>query len=111
MVTVLDDLTADQLVSILADTQNALTKQYAKLLAMEGVDLQFSDDALRALADQALKKGTGARALRSLLEKLMLDLMYDIPGSPDISGVTLTRQFVESGAPPLIRHKADQQAA
>ena len=111
MVTVLDDLTADQLVAILADTQNALTKQYAKLLAMEGVDLQFSDDALRALADQALKKGTGARALRSLLEKLMLDLMYDIPGSPDISGVTLTRQFVEGGAPPLIRRKADQKAA
>jgi ATP-dependent Clp protease ATP-binding subunit ClpX len=111
MVTVLDDLTADQLVSILTETQNALTKQYAKLLAMEGVDLQFSDDALRALADQAIKKGTGARALRSLLEKLMLDVMYDIPGSPEVSGVTLTRQCVEDGAPPLIRRKADQKAA
>jgi ATP-dependent Clp protease ATP-binding subunit ClpX len=111
MVTVLDDLTADQLVSILTDTQNALTKQYAKLMAMEGVDLQFSEDALRALADQAIKKGTGARALRSLIEKLMLDVMYEIPGSPEVSGVTLTRQCVEDGAPPLIRRKADQKAA
>src|SRR5262249_26386482 len=69
MVTVLADLTESQLVSILYDTRNALSKQYAKLMAMEGVDLESSADALKELAGQAIKKGTGARALRSLLEK------------------------------------------
>jgi len=79
MLTVLAELTEGQLVSILTDTKNALTRQYAKLLAMEGVELEFSDDALSELAGQAIRKGTGARALRSLLEKLMLDVMYDVP--------------------------------
>ena len=79
MTTVLEELTEDQLVSILTETRNALIKQYAKLMAMEGVELEFTEDAVRELAAQAMKKGTGARALRSLLEKLMLDVMYDIP--------------------------------
>src|SRR5690349_15373648 len=79
MVTVLAELTEPQLVSILTETKNALTKQYAKLMAMEGVELEFSPEALQALAGLAIRKGTGARALRSLLEKLMLDVMYDVP--------------------------------
>jgi ATP-dependent Clp protease ATP-binding subunit ClpX len=111
MVTVLDELSVDQLVEILTETKNALTKQYTKLLAMEGVGLEFAEDALRALAKQALKKGTGARALRSLLEKMMLDVMYEIPGSTDVSGVTITRQTVEKGVPPLVRRKARKKAA
>jgi ATP-dependent Clp protease ATP-binding subunit ClpX len=111
MVTVLDELTADQLVAILTQTRNALTKQYGKLMAMEGVALEFSPDALQALAEQALKKGTGARALRSLIEKLMLDVMYDIPGDSDISNVTVTRPVVEGQTPPLLRRKTGQKAA
>src|SRR5216110_1318111 len=83
MVTVLDELTEDQLVSVLTETKNALTKQFAKLMSMEGVELEFSTDALRELAVQALKKGTGARALRALIERLMLDVMYEIPSSDD----------------------------
>jgi ATP-dependent Clp protease ATP-binding subunit ClpX len=75
MVTVLDELTEDQLVTILTGTKNALIKQYAKLLAMENVELEFTPEAVREVAAQALKKGTGARGLRNLLEKLMLDLM------------------------------------
>ena len=85
MVTVLSELNEDQLVSVLTEPKNALTKQFIKLMAMEGVELEFSDDALRELAAQAIKKGTGARALRGLLEKLMLDVMYDVPGTDDIS--------------------------
>src|SRR2546427_2897385 len=91
MVTVLDELTEDQLVSVLTETKNALTKQFAKLMAMEGVELEFSTDALRELAVQALKKGTGARALRALIERLMLDVMYDIPSSGNVVAVTITR--------------------
>src|SRR5438132_574080 len=76
MVTVLAELTEGQLVSILTETKSALRRQYAKLLAMEGVELAFSDDSLAELARQAIRKGIGARALRSLLEKLMLDAYF-----------------------------------
>ena len=111
MVTVLAELTEPQLVSILTETRNALTKQYAKLMAMEGVELEFSADALRELAAQALKKGTGARALRSLLEKLMLDVMYEVPGSEDIVHVNITKPVVTGEAKPFIRRKPGRAAA
>jgi ATP-dependent Clp protease ATP-binding subunit ClpX len=111
MVTVLAELTEEQLVSILTETKNALTKQYGKLMAMEGVELEFTPDALRELAAQALKKGTGARALRSLLEKLMLDVMFDVPSSEDILHVKITKPVVAGDAKPIIRRRADQKAA
>ena len=111
MTTVLEELTEDQLVSILSETRNALIKQYTKLLAMEGVELEFTADALRELAAQAMQKGTGARALRSLLEKLMLDVMYDIPTDEDIISVTINRPAVLGDAKPLLRRKSDQAAA
>ncbi len=111
MVTVLSELTEAQLVSILTDTRNALTKQYAKLMAMEGVELEFTPDALKELAGQALKKGTGARALRSLLEKLMLDIMYEVPSSDDILHVNITQQVVTGHSKPLIRRKQGRAAA
>jgi ATP-dependent Clp protease ATP-binding subunit ClpX len=111
MVTVLEALTEDELISILTETRNALIKQYSKLLFMEGVDLVFTPDALRELAAQAMKKGTGARALRSLLEKLMLDVMYDVPANEDIIGVTVTRPAVLGETKPLLRRKTGQAAA
>jgi ATP-dependent Clp protease ATP-binding subunit ClpX len=111
MVTALEELTESQLVSILTEPKNALTKQYAKLLAMEGVQLEFVPDALNALASLAMKKGTGARALRGILEKLMLDVMYEIPGREDVLSVKITRPAVLEDAKPLIRRKQDQAAA
>jgi ATP-dependent Clp protease ATP-binding subunit ClpX len=111
MVTVLGELAEDQLVQILTETRNALTKQYAKLMGMEGVELEFTSDALHELAAQAIKKGTGARALRSILEKLMLDVMFDVPSSEDIAQVKITRQVVAGDSKPLIRRKPDQKAA
>ncbi len=111
MLTVLAELTEAQLVSILTDTKNALTKQYAKLMAMEGVELEFSPEALKELAAQALKKGTGARALRSLLEKLMLDIMYEVPSSDDILHIHISKSVVTGEIKPLIRRKPGQVAA
>jgi ATP-dependent Clp protease ATP-binding subunit ClpX len=111
MATVLAELTEEQLVAILTQTKNALTKQYAKLMAMEGVELEFTSDALRELAAQAAKKGTGARALRSLLEKLMLDIMFDVPSNDDILHVKITKPVVTGDAKPIVRRKADQKAA
>jgi len=111
MVTVLDELTEDQLVLVLTETKNALTKQFAKLMAMEGVELAFSPEALRELAVQAIRKGTGARALRALIERLMLDVMYDIPSSEDILAVTITRPAVLGETKPVVRRKQDMAAA
>ncbi len=111
MVTVLEELTEEQLILILTETKNALVKQYTKLLFMEGVELDFTPDALRELAALAIKKGTGARALRSLVEKIMLDVMYDAPTSGDITGVTVTRSAVLGESAPVIRRKSDQAAA
>ena len=111
MVTALEELTQDQLCQILTDPKNALTKQYSKLLALDGVDLEFSKDAVNELAAQALKKGTGARALRGILEKLMLDLMYEIPSAEDIASVKITRGVVRDESKPIIRRKEKQAAA
>ena len=111
VVTTLTELTEDELVEVLTSTRNALTKQYAKLMAIEGVELEFTPDALRELAAQALNKGTGARALRTLLEKLMLDVMYDVPSSDDVVHIKITRPVVLGECPPLVRRKAAKAAA
>ena len=96
---------------ILTDTKNALIKQYQKLLAIEGVNLNVTKDALRALAEQAAKKGTGARALRSMLERIMLEVMYDIPSRDDVAEVTINRGVVEGKRQPTVRRKQDKDAA
>jgi ATP-dependent Clp protease ATP-binding subunit ClpX len=111
VVTALDPLNEDELVMILTDTKNAMIKQYTKLLAMEGVNLTVTKDALRALAQQAVTKGTGARALRSMIERMMLEIMYDIPSREDVADVTINRAVVEGKKQPLIRRKQDKDAA
>ena len=111
MVTVLEELTGEQLVTILTEPKNALAKQFSKLMWMEGVALEITPDALQELATQALKKGTGARALRALLEKLMLDVMYDVPTSEDIVSVKITRAVVLGESKPLVQRKSGQAAA
>ncbi len=104
-------LTEDELVQILTEPKNAMVKQYAKLFSIEGVGLNVTREAVRALAQQALAKGTGARALRSLLERLMLDVMYDIPSRGDVESVTINRAAVLGKAAPLLRKKQDADAA
>jgi ATP-dependent Clp protease ATP-binding subunit ClpX len=111
MVSVLDELSEEELVSVLTETRNALTKQYTKLFAMDNVGLTFTKDALKALAQEATRKGTGARALRAILEKLMLDLMYDLPSREDILEVTINRAVIDGKKSPLIRRKQDKEAA
>jgi len=111
MISVLDELTEEELVCVLTETKNALTKQYTKLFAMDNVGLTFTKDALKGLAQEAVRKGTGARALRAILEKLMLDLMYDLPSREDILEVTINRAVIEGKKSPLIRRKQDKEAA
>lgn len=111
VVSTLDALSEDELLMILTDPKNAMVKQYAKLMAMDGVGLIFTKDALRALAVEAVRKGTGARALRSLLERIMLDVMFDSPGRDDIAEVTINRAVVEGKRTPLVRKRQDKDAA
>ncbi len=111
VVTALNQLTEDELVSILTDTKNSMIKQYVKLMAMEGVSLSVTKEALRALAAEAVSKGTGARALRSMLERIMLDVMYEVPSREDVADVTINRAVVEGKKAPLIRKKQDKDAA
>ena len=111
VISALDALTEEEMVAILTDTKNAMIKQYTKLFSMEGVRLSVTKDALKALAAQAVTKGTGARALRSMLERIMLEIMYDVPSREDIAEVTINRAVVEGKKPPLIRKKQDKDAA
>jgi ATP-dependent Clp protease ATP-binding subunit ClpX len=105
-------LTEDELMNILTEPKNALIKQYGKQLAMNDVKLKVTSDALRALAEEAVRRGTGARALRSIFEKMMLEVMFEIPSRDDIESVTINRQVVTGERPPSIRRKrADQDAA
>jgi ATP-dependent Clp protease ATP-binding subunit ClpX len=111
MTTVLAELSEKELVAVMTQTKNALTKQFAKLMAMEGVELEFTDNAVRELASQAMKKGTGARALRGLLEKLMLNVMFDVPGRNDILTVKITQAVVRGDSQPIVRRRQDAEAA
>ncbi|MCR5671932.1 MAG: ATP-dependent Clp protease ATP-binding subunit ClpX [Butyrivibrio sp.] len=106
----LQALTKDMLVQILKEPKNAILKQYQKLLALDEVDLEFDDSALEAIADKALEKETGARALRAIIEEFMLDIMYEIPKDENIGKVTITRDYIEGKASPLIEIRGDQVA-
>ncbi len=98
----LEALTEDMLVQILSEPKNAIIKQYKKLLAMDEVQLEFDEDALRAIAKKAKEKEIGARALRSILEEFMLDIMYEIPKDDNIGKVTITRDYIERTGGPRI---------
>ena len=107
----LEQLTEEELIRILTEPRNALIKQFTKLLAMDDISLSVTKDALVALASEAVRKGTGARALRSLLEKIMLDVMYEAPDRDDLAGVTLNRAVVEGRRTALVRRRQDKDAA
>ena len=98
----LQGLTKEFLVRILKEPKNAILKQYEKLLKMDEVELSFDDDALEWIAEEALKKETGARALRAILEEFMLDIMYEIPKDSNIGSVTITRAYLEKKGGPRI---------
>ena len=104
----LQGLDADMLVKILKEPKNAILKQYQKLLALDEVQLEFDDDALLAIAEKALEKDTGARALRSIIEEFMLDIMYEIPKDENIGKVTITRAYVEGKGGPMIEIRTVQ---
>ncbi|MCL6494337.1 MAG: ATP-dependent Clp protease ATP-binding subunit ClpX, partial [Ignavibacterium sp.] len=106
----LHPLSADALKSILTEPKNAIIKQYKKLFAMEGIDLEFDPFALEAIVKKAIERKTGARALRSIVEEFMLDIMFDLPNKKHVDKCIITRDVVENGAEPIYI-KADVKSA
>lgn len=104
----LKGLDKDMLVKILKEPKNAILKQYQKLLALDEVNLIFDDSALEAIAEKAMQKDTGARALRAIIEEFMLDIMYEIPKDDNIGQVTITREYIEGTGGPIIELRGQQ---
>ena len=111
VVATLEELDETALVDILTKPRNALVKQYQKLFEFEDVRLRFSDGALRAVARQAHVRKSGARGLRSILEGVMLELMYDIPSRDDVEECVINEEVIEQGAKPLLVLKQEQESA
>ncbi len=102
----LQELSEQELVRVLTEPKNALLKQYSKLMHMDGVDLSINKDGLLAMAREAVKRGTGARGLRSIFERIMLDVMYDVPSRMDVRSVSINEAVVKGERPPILRKKA-----
>ena len=107
----LKGLDKDMLVKILKEPRNAILKQYQKLLALDEVSLVFDDGALETIAEKAMEKDTGARALRAIIEEFMLDIMYEIPKDDNIGEVTITREYIEGTGGPVIKLRGQQSIA
>ncbi len=110
IVTTLEELDEDALIKILCEPKNALVKQYQKLFDMESVNLKFTDGALVAVAKEALKRKTGARGLRSILENAMLDVMYDIPSQDRVREVVINEDVIFKGTQPIIIYECAESA-
>jgi ATP-dependent Clp protease ATP-binding subunit ClpX len=108
VVATLEELDEDALISILVEPKNALTKQYRKLFDMEGVDLEFRDDALRAVAKRAMKRKTGARGLRTILESVLLETMYDMPSATNAKKVVLDEAVVSGETKPYVIYESEE---
>lgn len=108
VVATLEELDENALISILLQPKNALTKQYRKLFDMEGVELDFHEDALRSVARKAMQRKTGARGLRTILENVLLDTMYDLPSLRNVQKVVVDENVIEGNAKPYIVHRSDE---
>ena len=106
----LDELDEDALVRILQEPRNALVKQYEKMFELDGIGLIFDAEAIRAIAKKTLERSTGARGLRSIIEAVMRDIMFELPSRSDVREVVITRECIESGAQPLLVLDAEERA-
>lgn len=111
VITTLQDLTENDLVRILTEPKNAITKQYQELLSMDGVELQFDDDALKLIAEQAISRKSGARGLRSIIEKSMQKIMFEVPDIPDAERVLVTAECIKGTADARVYGKKNRKIA
>jgi len=110
VITSVDALDHDALMQILTEPKNALTKQYQKLFELDGVELEFTPEALTAVAEQAIKRGTGARGLRAIMEEVLLTVMFDTPSRKDVARVIINAESVTEQAPPTLVLREDGEA-
>ncbi len=110
VVATLEELTEDALVKILQEPKNAIIKQFQKLFAMDGIELNFTDGAVRAIAREAMKRKTGARGLRAILEECMLDLMYEVPSMTGIKECIISEDVIEKKADPILLFEQDEES-
>ena len=110
VIATLNELDEDALIQILTEPKNALTKQYAKLFEMEGVELEFREDALRAIANRAMERKTGARGLRSILEGVLLSTMYTVPSEENVERVVIDESVITGKSEPMLVYKSDDEA-
>jgi len=111
VIATLEELDESALMRILKEPKNALTKQYSKLFEMESVHLKFTEEALRAIARDAMKRKSGARGLRAIMENIMLDIMYDMPSQPNIKEVVISEDVVEKHEPPIVVYTKAAESA
>ena len=111
VVATLDELDEAALVSILTEPKNALTKQYRRLFEMEGAELEFRDDALRAVARRAMQRKTGARGLRTILETVLLDTMYDLPTLREVAKVVVDETVIDGSSTPYVVYRSEEGRA
>jgi ATP-dependent Clp protease ATP-binding subunit ClpX len=111
VVATLEELDEDALVTILTEPKNALVKQYQRLFDMEGAELELREDALRAIARKAMERKTGARGLRTILEHILLDTMYDLPSMEDVSKVVVDESVVKGESQPYMIYEGGEQRA
>ena len=111
IIVTLENLDEDALVRILTEPKNALTRQYQRLFEMDGVELTFDEDAIRAVAKKAIERKTGARGLRAILEDVMLDIMFDIPSREDVASCHITADVIEKVCPPLLAEGTGEKRA
>ena len=111
VIATLEDLDEEALVRILTEPKNALTKQYKALFDMDGVNLDFRDDALKAIARKAIERKTGARGLRSILENILMNPMFEIPTATNIQDVVINEDVVIGNTPPLMVHTPNAKEA
>ena len=111
LIATLSDLDEETLIKILVEPKNALVKQYKRLFDLENVQLRFADGALKAVARQAIARKSGARGLRAILEKVMLDSMFEVPSEPDIKEVVVSEDVIEKGEAPLVVYHSKKETA
>ena len=111
IIATLEELDAEALIRILTEPRNALTKQYSKMFEMEGVEIDFRDDGLQAVAERAMERKTGARGLRSILESILLESMYTIPSTPDVAKLVVDESVVNGDSEPLLVYETPSAAA
>ncbi|MGB0764761.1 MAG: ATP-dependent Clp protease ATP-binding subunit ClpX, partial [Luminiphilus sp.] len=110
VIATLEELDVDALVRILTEPRNALTKQYAKMFDMEGVEIDFREDGLRAVAERAMERKTGARGLRSILENVLLESMYNVPSQQNVAKIVVDESVIQGESEPLLVYESNETA-